>query len=170
LDDHAIDLCVIYRTTALTIPNLRYQEVGWERFKVCVNANHSLAQQGKIRLEQLREEPFVICERATSPGYYDTVLDICAKRDFEPRISQKVAEVSNIYCLVDAGLGVAIASCSQARSYPDYNIKFVDLDDEGEDLINYIVVAWRQHLSPQARRFKDLAKATYPDSSRPIPG
>lgn len=159
--NHKIDLGVLYKMNADKIPNLKYQEVGREKFKLCLNAEHPLAGKSRINLDQLKDEPFLICERPTSPNYYDRVLAICEKRDFEPKISQKVALVGDIYRLVSAGLGVAIMSHSSARSYDSYDIRFVDIDDE-EDLINTVVIAWTGKLSPLARQFKDIARKDMP--------
>lgn len=155
---HTIDLGVLYRHAAEKIPCLKYQQIGQETFKVCLSADHPLAGQEKIDLSQLKNDPFAICERSTSPGYYDRVLEICNRRGLEPKIAQRVSLVGNIYCLVGAGLCVAIMSYSSARSYDAYNVKFVDIDGEGEDLRNSVVVGWMDQLSPAARKFKELAK------------
>lgn len=160
-ENRLIHLCVLYKMNATLVPGLKYQEVGREKFKVCLSADHPLANQERISLEQLKDEPFVICERATSPSYYDRVLDICARRGFEPQISQKATLITNIYALVSSGLGVAIMSYSEARSYDAYHVKFVDIDD-GEDLINSVVVAWVDNLSPLARKFKEIARKGAP--------
>lgn len=159
--NHKIDLGILYKMNADKISDLKYQEVGHEKFKVCLNAEHPLAGRSKITLDLLKDEPFLICERPTSPNYYDRVLAICEKRGFEPKISQKVALVGDIYRLVSAGLGVAIMSHSAARSYDSYDIRFVDIDDE-EDLLNTVVIAWMGKLSPLARQFRDIARRDMP--------
>lgn len=158
-EKRAIHLGVMYKMNAVDIPGLKYREVGSEKFRVCLNAGHPLANRSKIDLALLQNEPFLICERSSSPNYYDRVLSICEKRGFKPQISQTVALVSDIYRLVSAELGVAILSYSETRSYDAYNVKFVDIDD-GEDLVNSIVMAWMDSLSPLARQFKDIAAKT----------
>ena len=65
--------------------------------------------------------------------------------------------VGDIYRLVGAGLGVAIMSHSESRSYDAYNVTFVDIDD-GEDLNNSVVMAWANNLSPLARQFRDITQ------------
>lgn len=162
-ENRQFHLCVMYKKTADTISGLKYQVVGQERFKVCLNEEHPLAKQERISLKQLKDERFLLSKRTAAPEYHDRVLQICAKRGLEPKISQYVSLVSNIYGLVGSGLGVAILSCSQARSYEAYHVKFVDIDD-GEDLVNDIVVAWKGKIAPLARKFREIAQK---ESSRP---
>lgn len=155
--NHSIHLGILYQMNLVNLPGLKYREVGCERFKALLNSDHPLAGQEKISLKQLEGEPFLICERACSPNYYDRVLSICEKRGYEPKISQTLGLVGDIYRLVGAGLGVAIMSHSNSRSYDAYNVKFVDIDD-GDDLRNSVVMAWANDLSPLARRFRDITQ------------
>lgn len=155
--NHEIHLGMLYKHTAENISGLKYEAVGREKYKVLLNADHPLANQQRVELAWLKEEPFLICERACSPYYYDRVFSICEKRGVEPKISQRVALIGDIYRLVGAGLGMAVMSYSEARSYDAYDVKFVDIGDE-DDLTNEVVMAWTDKLSPVARQFKDIAK------------
>lgn len=163
--NHAIHFGILYEMNLVNLPGLKYQEVGREKFKVLLNSEHPLANCSSIDLKQLKDEPFLICERSCSPNYYDRVFSICEKRDFKPQISQTLGLVGDIYRLVSAGLGVAIMSYSEARSYDAYNVKFVDIDD-GQDLINRVVMAWTNNLSPLARKFKDITQETKPKKNQ----
>ena len=155
--NHAVHLGILYKMNLVNLPNLKYCEVGNERFKVLLNSEHPLANQERIDLQQLKDEPFLICERSCSPNYYDRVYAICEKRGFKPKISQTLEQVSDIYRVVGAGLGVAIMSHSESRSYDVYNVKFVDIDD-GDDLNNSVIMAWANNLPPVARQFRDIIK------------
>lgn len=155
-ENRDIHLGVLYKMNAADVPGLKYREVGREKFKLLVNAGHPLASRSRVDLAELKDEPFLICERSCSPSYYDKVLAICERRGLKPKIFQSVALVSDIYRLVSAELGVAVLSYSETRSYDAYNVKFVDIGDE-EDLMNSVVIAWMDRLSPPARQFKDIA-------------
>lgn len=154
---NAIHLGILFKMNLGNLAGLKYREVGNERFKVLLNSEHPLANCERIDLQWLRDEPFLICERSCSPNYYDKVFSICEKRGLRPKVSQNLGMVSDIYRVVGAGLGVAIMSHSEARSYDAYNVKFVDIDD-GEDLNNSIVMAWANNLSPLARQFRDITQ------------
>lgn len=155
--NNAIHLGILYEMNLCNLTGLKYRQVGNERFKVLLSAEHPLANRDRIDLKQLKDEPFLICERSCSPNYYDKVFSICEKRGYEPKVSQTLGMVGDIYRVVGANLGVAIMSHSAARSYDAYNVKFVDIDDE-EDLNNSVVMAWSSNLSPLARQFRDLTQ------------
>lgn len=155
--NNAIHLGILYKMNLRSLSGLKYREVGNERFKVLLSAEHPLANCDRIDLKQLKDEPFLICERSCSPNYYDKVFSICEKRGYVPKVSQTLGMVGDIYRVVGANLGVAIMSHSEARSYDAYNVKFVDIDDE-EDLNNSVVMAWANNLSPLARQFRDITQ------------
>lgn len=159
-ENRAIHLGILYRMHAETVPSLNYQEVSKETFKLLVHAGHPLANQSCVKLASLKNEPFLICDRSSSPSYYDRVLSICEKRGLRPNISQYVTLVGDIYRLVSAGLGVAVLSYSETRSFDAYNVKFVDIDGDGEDLINSVVLAWLDKPSTLVRQFKEIASKT----------
>lgn len=154
---NAIHLGLLYKMNLGNLASLKYRKVGKERFKVLLSVEHPLANRDRIDLHWLRDEPFLICDRACSPNYYDKVFSICEKRGFQPNVSQTLGMVSDIYRVVGAGLGVAIMSYSDARSYDAYNVKFIDIDD-GDDLDNEVVMAWANNLSPLARQFRDITQ------------
>ena len=155
--NNAIHLGILYEMNLCNLAGLKYRQVGNERFKVLLSAEHPLANRSRIDLRMLKDEPFLICERSCSPNYYDKVFSICEKRGYVPKVSQTLGMVGDIYRLVGANLGVAIMSHSTARSYDAYNVKFIDIDDE-DDLNNSVVMAWSNNLSPLARQFRDLTK------------
>lgn len=155
--NRAVHLGILYKMNLVNMPGLKYREVGNERFKVLLNSEHPLAKCERIDLQQLKDESFLICDRSCSPNYYDKVYAICEKRGFKPKVSQTLEQVSDIYRVVGAGLGVAIMSHSESRSYDAYNVKFVDIDD-GDDLDNSVIMAWANNLSPMARQFRDMTK------------
>lgn len=160
-DNRLIQVGFLFKMNAEKIPGLKYQEVGRERFRLCLSTDHPLADRDHINLSELKDEPFLICERHTSPNYYDRVFEICAKRNYTPNITQKVSQVGDIYRLVSMGIGVAIMSYSEFRSYDAYHVKFVDIGDaEEEDLINHIVLGWKDQLSPLGRQFKIITKGS----------
>jgi DNA-binding transcriptional LysR family regulator len=156
-ENHLIHLAILYKNTADLIPGLKYQELYSEKFRVIVNAEHPLASRSEIDLAMLKDEPFLICERSFSPCYYDQVLEICERRGLKPMILQTVSTVGDIYRLIDAGLGVALMSYSDTRSYASYNVRFISIGD-AEDLKNTVVIAWMGNLTPAARQFKDIVE------------
>jgi DNA-binding transcriptional LysR family regulator len=66
------------------------------------------AVPGPVDLRALAHEPFVMCERETSPALYDKVMELCAEAGFAPRIANTSAVWRSIVMLVQAGEGIAL--------------------------------------------------------------
>ncbi len=86
-----------------------------EPYVVALPAAHPLAAEARIRLEQLRDEPFV----ATSPvkaRYIDwRFRGALARAGFQPRVVQEANQLTALAGLVGAGVGVAFLPASAAR-------------------------------------------------------
>jgi DNA-binding transcriptional LysR family regulator len=63
---------------------------------------------GPIQLERLASEDFVLCNRETSPTLFDTIISICRKAGFSPRIAHTASRWSAVLTLVEAGEGVGL--------------------------------------------------------------
>jgi DNA-binding transcriptional LysR family regulator len=102
----------------LTVPVLR------ERWVAAVPRHHPFAARTSVRLDSLREEPFVLFPEEISPGLYRQVMELCASAGFEPRVVQEADEWQTILSLVEAGMGVSLipesltAQRSDALAFP----------------------------------------------------
>ena len=76
-----------------------------------VPADHRLAV-GPLTLKELRDEPFVLCDRAGSPALFDRITSMCAQAGFSPRITQTSNLLSSVLTLVQAGEGVTLIPSS----------------------------------------------------------
>lgn len=61
-----------------------------------------------VRMEALAEEPFVMCERAVTPVLFDSIVGLCAKAGFSPKIVNSSSTWSGVVTLVEAGEGIAL--------------------------------------------------------------
>jgi LysR family transcriptional activator of glutamate synthase operon len=77
-----------------------------EELRVVLPPNHLLAHYTTIRLEQLKDEPFVMFSEEYS--LRTIVLDACKKAGFTPLIGFEGEETDTIRGLVAAGLGVSL--------------------------------------------------------------
>ncbi|WP_442601362.1 LysR family transcriptional regulator [Paenibacillus sp. KN14-4R] len=67
---------------------------------------HMLAEYNGIRLEQLKDEPFVMFSESYS--LRSIVMDACLKSGFTPKIEFEAEETDTIRGLVAAGMGVSL--------------------------------------------------------------
>lgn len=87
-----------------------------EEFVVILHKGHRLAKKKRLRLAELRDEPFVAYARRWAPGFFDSVMQMCAREGFSPTIAQETGEMYTAIALVAAGAGAAIVPQSVARA------------------------------------------------------
>jgi DNA-binding transcriptional LysR family regulator len=87
-----------------------------EEFVVILHKGHRLAKKKRLRLAELRDEPFVAYARRWAPGFFDSVMQMCAREGFSPTIVQETGEMYTAIALVAAGAGAAIVPQSVARA------------------------------------------------------
>ena len=69
---------------------------------------HAFARQRTVSLRSLREETFVLFPREHSPGYYDSLMEICRQSNVEPKLVQESEKLQTIVSLVAMGRGVSL--------------------------------------------------------------
>jgi DNA-binding transcriptional LysR family regulator len=92
----------------LSHDELKITVVHRERFVVVLPRGHRLAREQRVRIAQLRNEPFVAYGRRWAPGFFDSVVQLCTREGFSPNIVQETGEMYTAIALVAAGAGIAI--------------------------------------------------------------
>jgi len=87
-----------------------------EPFVLVVPSSHKLAKRKRLRLREVSGETFVMFERAYTPGLYDLILGMLRDAGIVPNVSQAAADLSTVISLVDAHMGIAIASLSAVKN------------------------------------------------------
>jgi DNA-binding transcriptional LysR family regulator len=82
---------------------------------VALPVSHRLAQQRRVRLEELAADDFIAYPARCRSVVHDVVVDACRHAGFAPRVVEEVAETSTIISFVAAGLGVALVPASVAH-------------------------------------------------------
>ncbi|WP_067971963.1 LysR family transcriptional regulator [Nocardiopsis trehalosi] len=125
-----------------------------------------LARLGEVALADLAGHDLVLFPRATAPGWYERVLDVCRGAGFTPDRVRHAGNPEFLVGLVLAGHGVAFAPEAAARREP--RVAWRPL--AGRPLVRRLSAAWpRAGTHPAARRFADLAAGVLaPDG--PLPG
>lgn len=88
--------------------DLRLQITHREPFVIVLPKDHALAQRARVRLADLKREPFVAYGRHWAPGFFDRIVRFCSNAGFTPNIVQETGEMYTAVALVAAGVGVAI--------------------------------------------------------------
>lgn len=88
------------------------QEVYLDRFMAFVPNDHPLAARPSIKLEDLKDERFVLFTRQGAPMLFHQVVKACQAAGFEPNVSSEPGTMQTVLTEVSSGLGVSVApSC-----------------------------------------------------------
>ena len=125
-----------------------------EPLVVALPADHPLATRGRIALEVLTNEPFVIFPRNRGPAFFDHLMSLCRKAGFTPRIVQEAPQL-DLLSLVAAGFGVAILP-SSIRELRRDGLAFREIAGSPS---TEVLVAWRTGgMTPVLQGFLELVK------------
>ena len=103
-------------------------------------ADHRLANQDRVSLEEMAGEPFVMFPRRNRPTLHDRLIGECRSAGFGPRVTQEVEEIQALLGLVAAGFGVAL-TLKSFRKLQRPGVVYRPLESPTEMLA--FAVAWR---------------------------
>ncbi|WP_344818560.1 LysR family transcriptional regulator [Microbacterium soli] len=83
-----------------------------EEILVALPAHHRLAEQERITLSDLAEEPFITFPGTVSSAVRDALVHACVESGFGPQITQEAPDTYTILALVAAGAGVTLVPSS----------------------------------------------------------
>jgi DNA-binding transcriptional LysR family regulator len=87
-----------------------------EHFVVALPAKHPLARgDGRLRLRELADEPFVMIPRQIAPRLYDIVAQLAAQAGISLNVAQEAIQMQTVVSLVSSGLGAAVVPASVAN-------------------------------------------------------
>jgi DNA-binding transcriptional LysR family regulator len=144
-------------------PDLEVEPLLKERFVVVVPKHHHLARRAKMRISDLREEPFVFFPRSAGGTAWERTITLCEREGFQPRIVQVAPHWVTILSLVAAGIGVTIAPAC-IRTIAPKTVSCRPVSAEGA---SFVELAYRKaENSPVAIEFCSLARKVYRDYER----
>ena len=77
------------------------------------------AASKRVKLGSLANEAFVMFTRRVSPVYFDSVIAVCQKHGFSPRILHDVRSVAAQVAFVGCGQGIALVPSGLRRFAPE---------------------------------------------------
>jgi len=159
LEEGVLDFAVVIQP--IRHPALETLPLLEEELLLAVPRQHALANgHRRVRLEQLREEPFVMLREGTY-DLRDQTLAACRRAGFEPAIGLDGGEMDSVLRFVAAGIGLAIL--------PEMVLADLDAHDAAvavrrllPKLSRSLVLARRRdrYFSGAAREFADVLSAT----------
>ncbi|MGQ1840277.1 LysR family transcriptional regulator [Kocuria turfanensis] len=129
--------------------DVHYRVVGYERVMVALPADHPLADEESVRIEDLADEPFVTFPATQGSTVRDAMTRITSDHGFTPRILQEAPDSYTILGLVAAGIGVTL-TVSSVQHIVTPGLVYRDL--AGPPLHLAVVIVWRKNENSAAVR------------------
>lgn len=128
-----------------------------ENMVVLLPDDHLLATHESIRLDQLRNDPFVLFRIGLRENI---ILDACRQVGFQPQIAFEGEDIDTIKNLVAAGLGVSLLPESTTYNIPRNTIKIPMVEPSVNRTIG-IITPKKRELSPSEKLFFDFISDFY---------
>lgn len=142
---------IVLMRTPTPVGDLLLRVLLKEPLVVALPAGHALAARESLRLEDLRDEPFVTYPAGHRSVLHDVVAGACQRAGFRPRQVAQVAQTSTLLVFVAAGIGVAVLPESGRRLRLE-GVEFVPLEDAPSV---ELAVGWRPGSSVVVQRVVD---------------
>src|SRR5271165_3033984 len=156
LATHRLDVGVIGAIDGKAPPGLRVECIAEEQPMAGVPSDHPLATRPFIRLQQLKEEGFILTSRENAPSYRSWLARLCQRVGFTPKVVQEVDRARTAVQYVAAGFGISIFGEHITRQ-PAPGVKFIPIRPHGQK-IRY-GIAWRkERFEPLIQRFIEYTK------------
>ena len=109
-----------------------------ERLWIALPSGHVLAARKLLRLDDLRNEPFILYPRANGSLLYDSIIAACQSAGFSPRVVQEAPQMASMVSLVAAGVGVTLVPESVCQLRPA-GVRYVRINGQAPVAMLWLV-------------------------------
>ena len=113
-----VDVAFVYMAPT-DLHELKTHTISVERWMLALPQAHPLVKSKRVKLVELKREPFVWFPRPVAPPLYDRVLAACHAAGLTLNIVQEVNNPTTILSLVAGGIGVSFTIASAEKMKPD---------------------------------------------------
>lgn len=107
LRDGRTDVGIVRYPTA-NVPSVALTTLQRDRYVAALPIGHPKAAKTRLKLVDLRDEPFIFPSPEQGSAAYMSALLACQRAGFMPNIVQQATHAQSIVALVESGLGVAL--------------------------------------------------------------
>lgn len=130
-----------------------------DKFNVCVSANHPLANETEVCLEQLKNEKFILFDK--SFALYHLINSYCFESGFSPNVAFQSTQWDLVLELVSAQLGIAIIPEKLTNKLNDINIKALSIKHPEMVWNIGIITKKNAYKSYALKKFIEVVKEIY---------
>jgi Transcriptional regulator len=134
---------------------------GHDRLCLALPISHPMPEAAE-NLTLLADEPFSIINHISAPELHKAIMDICARRNYSPKIMSSYNRAESVLLSVGAGTAVAIL--------PDALIQFFNTNNDvqsipipGDDCLLPLLIGWKKNMpNSAAKKFLEIVLELYP--------
>jgi DNA-binding transcriptional LysR family regulator len=151
----ALDMAFLSLTERTGHDDLGDQRLLTEPLVLLVAPGHRLAKRRRLRIDDLRDEPFIMFGEGA--GRRRITIAVAHEAGFEPKIAFETNNIQRARAMVSRGLGVTVSPASEALPGEP---EVVAVPLHGPALSRDVTLVWRngRRLGPAARAFLELAR------------
>jgi LysR family transcriptional regulator, transcription activator of glutamate synthase operon len=151
----SIDVFIGHLTDASSAFGLTHEPLYEDELVIAVAGRHPLAARTGVRLEELRDEPFVFFRPSSTTTH--RLNQLARAAGFEPRVAFESEDSITVRSLVAEGLGVALYPRALGNT-PGPNVALLSV--EPQRIIRTMSLVTREGpYGPAAREFVDFIRA-----------
>ena len=155
-----VDVAFVYAAPT-DLRDLKTHAISVERWVLALPQAHPLAKRKRVKLADLKREPFVWFPRLVAPPLYDRVLAACHAAGLTLDIVQEVNNPTTMLSLVAGGIGVTFTITSAEKTKPD-SVVLRTVDDLR--VTAELSAIWRgDNKVPALQKFLELVHEQFPD-------
>lgn len=140
----------VLRTPVLDTGDIALEPLFREEMILLLPPNHPLVGQETVRLEDLRDEPFIGHDRVRTFNYWNLFMSACEAAGFQPKIVEEAAQLHTLIALTESGIGLAFAP-AVSRIPAGKRVGYTRLTVKGEPIMIGLALATSPGNSRPAR-------------------
>lgn len=156
------ELDVGFVRAPLELNDVQVKTVYEEKFALVLPKHSEFDGDVRKKLRELADEPFISFAHRCGPALLASIVSICNRCDFSPRIVHQAGQLNTIIRMVESGLGYSIVPSSVQQGY-DLDVQFIELDTFAERAYLSMIFA-KTKLKPVVKRFVELVDESTPRS------
>jgi DNA-binding transcriptional LysR family regulator len=117
--------------TPIEVKDIIINPIYKETFSLILSKSHPLSSRKKIPLKELAEEPYIGFSPKCPPPLSKSVMSICNRVGFSPKIIHKALQINSIVKLVENNIGYSIIPIGPKAIFKE-NVKFFELKNYPE--------------------------------------
>jgi DNA-binding transcriptional LysR family regulator len=117
--------------TPLEVDDIIINPIYKETFSLILSKSHPLSARKNMPLKELADEPYIGFSPRCPPPLSKSVMSICSKAGFTPKVIHRALQINSIVKLVENNVGYSIIPIGPKAIFKE-NVKFFELNNYPE--------------------------------------